>query len=39
LWGGSTRQFDVFLAQRSKSGSKMVPVGDEPVASISLDDN
>lgn len=39
LGPGSTKQFDVFLAYRSKSGSKIVPSGPDLVASIFSDDN
>lgn len=36
---GSTKQFVVFLAYKSKSGSNIVPTGLEFVASITIDDN
>lgn len=36
---GSTKQFDVFLAYKSKSGSKIVPIGLDPVESITFADN
>lgn len=39
LGAGSTRQLDVFLAYKSKSGSKIVPTGLDPVASITCDDS